>query len=79
MGVQGDTSTCRYSESCSVTGSQKLDSQWSVGGRVGYLVLPQLLTYVSGGYTQAHLEVRSNCPSFNLPPPVADCCLVRHL
>jgi outer membrane immunogenic protein len=37
-----------------VTGSQKQDSQWAVGGRVGYVVLPQLMTYVSGGYTQAH-------------------------
>src|SRR5882757_9127307 len=37
-----------------VTGSQKQDWQWAVGGRVGYLVLPTLLTYVSGGYTQAH-------------------------
>jgi len=37
-----------------VTGSQKQDYQWAVGGRAGYLVLPQLLTYVSGGYTQAH-------------------------
>ncbi|MGV7215845.1 outer membrane protein [Bradyrhizobium sp. UFLA05-112] len=36
------------------TGSQKQDQQWAVGLRVGYLVLPQLLTYVSGGYTQAH-------------------------
>jgi outer membrane immunogenic protein len=37
-----------------VTGSQKQDQQWAVGGRVGYVVLPQLMTYVSGGYTQAH-------------------------
>jgi outer membrane immunogenic protein len=37
-----------------LTGSQKQDGQWAVGGRAGYLVLPQLLTYVSGGYTQAH-------------------------
>ncbi|GLR88294.1 outer membrane protein [Bradyrhizobium iriomotense] len=36
------------------TGSQKQDWQWAAGLRVGYLVLPQLLTYVSGGYTQAH-------------------------
>lgn len=35
-------------------GRQKQDQQWAVGGRVGYLVLPQLLTYVSGGYTQGH-------------------------
>jgi outer membrane immunogenic protein len=36
-----------------VTGSQKQDQQWAVGGRVGVVVLPQLMTYVSGGYTQA--------------------------
>jgi outer membrane immunogenic protein len=36
------------------TGSQKQDWQWAVGGRVGYAIIPQLLTYVSGGYTQAH-------------------------
>lgn len=36
------------------TGSQKQDWQWSVGGRVGYVIVPQLMTYFSGGYTQAH-------------------------
>src|SRR3569623_926129 len=36
------------------SGQQKQDWQWAVGGRVGYVVLPQLLTYISGGYTQAH-------------------------
>ena len=35
-------------------GSQKQDWQWAVGGRVGYLITPQLLTYFSGGYTEAH-------------------------
>lgn len=35
-------------------GRQKQDWAWAVGGRVGYLVLPQLLTYVSAGWTQAH-------------------------
>lgn len=35
------------------TGEESLRSSWAVGGRVGYLVLPQLLTYVAGGYTQA--------------------------
>ncbi|WP_245003372.1 outer membrane protein [Bradyrhizobium liaoningense] len=36
------------------TGSQKQDQQWAVGARAGYLIAPQLLTYVSAGYTQAH-------------------------
>jgi outer membrane immunogenic protein len=34
-------------------GREKLKDAWAVGGRVGYLILPQLLTYVSGGYTEA--------------------------
>ena len=34
-------------------GEEKLRSAWAVGGRIGWLVNPQLLTYVSGGYTEA--------------------------
>ena len=45
-----------------VTGSQKQDSQWAVGGRVGYVVLPQLMTFVSAGYTQAHWTSTSLFP-----------------
>jgi len=37
-------------------GQEKLSSQWSVGGRVGVLVTPQLLTYFSAGYTEAHFD-----------------------
>jgi outer membrane immunogenic protein len=53
MDIHGDISTNGVFGTL-VSGSQKQDSQWAVGGRAGYLVLPQLLTYVSGGYTQAH-------------------------
>jgi outer membrane immunogenic protein len=53
MSVKGDTSSLGFFAPA-LTGQQKQDWQWSIGGRVGYLVLPQLLTYVSGGYTQAH-------------------------
>jgi outer membrane immunogenic protein len=35
---------------------QKVDSQWAVGGRIGWLVNPQTLTYFSGGYTEANLN-----------------------
>ncbi|MGV7215846.1 outer membrane protein [Bradyrhizobium sp. UFLA05-112] len=55
------------------TGRQKQDWQWAVGARVGYLVLPQLLTYVSGGYTQAHWKSTDltafgfGTPSFTSP------------
>ncbi len=37
-------------------GVEKLRSSWSVGGRAGVLVTPQLLTYVSGGYTEARFD-----------------------
>jgi outer membrane immunogenic protein len=34
---------------------EKVDQQWAVGGRIGWLVNPQTLTYFSGGYTEARL------------------------
>ena len=37
------------------TAQEKVDSQWAVGGRIGWLVNPNTLTYFSGGYTEANL------------------------
>jgi outer membrane immunogenic protein len=37
------------------SGQEKVDSQWAIGGRIGWLMSPNLLTYFSGGYTEAHL------------------------
>lgn len=34
-------------------GGERMNSMWAVGGRLGVLVSPDLLTYVSGGYTEA--------------------------
>ncbi len=67
MDVRGDTSI-GGTFGPSQVGSQKLDSQWSIGGRVGYLVLPQLLTYVSGGYTQGHWK-STNLTAFGALAP----------
>jgi outer membrane immunogenic protein len=39
-----------------VRGEQTLSSSWAVGGRVGWLVTPTLLTFVSGGYTRANFD-----------------------
>jgi outer membrane immunogenic protein len=36
-----------------VLGYEKMSSAWAAGGRVGWLVVPSLLTYFSAGYTQA--------------------------
>jgi outer membrane immunogenic protein len=38
------------------TGQAKNDWSWAIGGRVGYVALPGLLTYFNGGYTQAHFK-----------------------
>ena len=37
-------------------GTENESSAWSVGGRLGYLMTPTLLTFVSGGYTQARFD-----------------------
>jgi outer membrane immunogenic protein len=37
-------------------GRIKNDWSWSIGGRVGYLVAPNVLTYVNGGFTQTHFK-----------------------
>jgi len=34
-------------------GTETMQSSWAVGGRIGLLVTPQLLSYFSGGYTEA--------------------------
>jgi outer membrane immunogenic protein len=39
-----------------LTGQFKNDYSWAVGGRVGYVALPGLLTYFNAGYTQAHFK-----------------------
>jgi outer membrane immunogenic protein len=48
-------------------GIEKQSSQWAVGGRIGWLATPQLLTYFSGGYTEAHFDA-VNPTNFNAPP-----------
>jgi outer membrane immunogenic protein len=38
------------------TGTEKERSAWAVGGRIGYLITPSVLTYFSGGFTQARFS-----------------------
>src|SRR5262245_26370749 len=49
------------------SGQDKVDSQWAVGGRIGWLVNPNTLTYFSGGYTEATLTGVGNYFT-QLPP-----------
>jgi outer membrane immunogenic protein len=37
-------------------GRETMNNQWAIGGRVGWVPLPGLLTFVSAGYTQAHFQ-----------------------
>jgi outer membrane immunogenic protein len=37
-------------------GREKEKWSWAAGGRVGYLLFPQLLTYVSAGWTEARFD-----------------------
>jgi outer membrane immunogenic protein len=34
----------------------KENAAWAVGGRIGYLITPNFLTYWDGGYTQTHFD-----------------------
>jgi len=69
MDVKGDISTFGTTFT-SFTGSQKQDWQWAVGGRVGYVIIPQLMTYFSAGYTQAHWK-STNLTAFGAVTPGA--------
>jgi outer membrane immunogenic protein len=37
-------------------GDEKEKSAWAVGGRIGYLVTPNVFTYWNGGYTQTRFD-----------------------
>jgi outer membrane immunogenic protein len=47
--------------------NEKLSSTWSVGGRIGWLAFPSLLTYFSAGYTEATFD-RQNYTNLFGPP-----------
>ena len=46
-------------------GQEKLRSTWAVGGRLGYLVAPNVLSYVNGGYTGSNWSGTSLVDSRN--------------
>jgi len=54
-------------------GTMTENSAWAIGARAGWLVTPQILSYVNGGYTQAHFSsanMVSNAFGVPLQPPV---------
>ncbi|MCC6778727.1 MAG: porin family protein [Hyphomicrobiales bacterium] len=39
-----------------IVANEKLSSSWAAGGRIGWVVVPQLLAYVSAGYSAARFD-----------------------
>jgi outer membrane immunogenic protein len=56
MSLKGAFTSSFPGAGASASGYEKETSSWDAGGRIGYLVTPNFLTYMSGGYTQAHFS-----------------------
>jgi len=39
-----------------LNGQEKESGAWAAGGRIGYIVTPNLLTYINGGWTQTRFD-----------------------
>jgi outer membrane immunogenic protein len=50
-----------------IVANEKLSSQWAVGGRIGWVALPSLMVFFSGGYTEATFD-RQNYTNLLGPP-----------
>jgi outer membrane immunogenic protein len=49
-------------------GNLNQSDAWYAGARVGLLPMPNLLTYVDGGYTQSHFDRMNLATQFTVPP-----------
>ena len=49
-------------------GNEKLSRSWAAGGRIGYLPYPNLLTFISGGFTQARFDAVTMTDPFGVVP-----------
>lgn len=54
-----------------LTGVEKEKSFWDVGGRIGWLPTPDILSYFAGGYSQAHFDGMTLQPFGGLPMSTA--------
>ncbi len=50
------------------TGTEKLHDTWAAGVRVGYLVAPNVLSYVNAGYTESFWSGSTLAPTVGLAP-----------
>jgi outer membrane immunogenic protein len=61
-----------------VGGPEKESAAWAVGGRIGYLPYPNLLTFVSGGWTQARFDRSDLVGAGTFPSPALGLFLPEH-
>jgi len=61
----------RNAQETIVDGNLKESSAWAVGGRIGYLVTPNVFTYWNGGFTQSKFDGVNASLSFTPFTPVA--------
>src|SRR5260370_29873084 len=50
------------------TATIKMQDAWAAGARVGYLVAPNVLSYVNGGYSRSHLAGTTLLNALSGPP-----------
>jgi outer membrane immunogenic protein len=50
-----------------LSGNEKESSAWAVGGRVGYLIAPSVLSYVDGGWTQTRFDQINIVSNLGIP------------
>ena len=51
-----------------ITGSEKMKDAWAAGARLGYLVAPNVLSYVNAGYTGTYWSGSTLLVGVNWPP-----------
>lgn len=72
--IKGDGMARIFGVGDAAIGRLTNDYSWAVGGRIGYVVNPNFLTYFSGGYTQAHFKQQNFNTAF-LPSTVTGVAL----
>jgi outer membrane immunogenic protein len=54
-----------------MAGEEKESNAWAVGGRIGYMVTPNVFTYWNGGYTQSRFDQINLSTTFAPFAPIA--------
>ena len=81
VGVFGDydfADVSGFADISGIGGPEKMSAAWAVGGRIGYLPYPNLMTYVSGGWTQARFDQVNLLATPVVPAPALGLHLPEH-